>query len=67
MDYKKMETLVYSASWVNSYLEPLVKDLPQHAELLKSYEIVLTGVDELLKENRELIRKLAAVHTALIT
>ena len=67
MDYKKMETLVYSASWVGSYLEPLVKDHPEHAELLNSYEIVSTGVDELLKENRELNRKLAAVQTALIT
>lgn len=65
MDNNRQKSTMYSASWVENYLDGLIADHPVHKPLLDSYLLVSDAVRQLMRENSELQRKIDAVKQAL--
>lgn len=65
MDIEKLKALTYATSWVENYLDAMIKDQPHHKQLLESYLIVVEGVSKLTRENADLRAKLAQVQQAI--
>jgi len=65
MDYNKLKEAVYAQSWVENYLEAMVKDQPQHKILLDYYLLVSQALTQIRRESSSMEDKLALVHKAL--
>lgn len=73
MDYKKLESAVYSQGFVEDYLEKHAKEpnqldaaeLKHREEVLAAWRRVDAAFEELRKENAQMAQKLFAARTAL--
>lgn len=72
MDYKKLESAVYSEGFVEDYLERLAVeasddpvDFKHRQEVLAAWKIFDAAFNELRKENQDMQQKLYSLRTIL--
>lgn len=67
----KLDTIVFSQGWLSSELEKAANDVEKEGgdttiakKVLEQWQVIDEGIDDLIKENRELTRRLAIVESA---